>query len=475
MSSAGASQDETVTTTVKTVETEAVPDHLRPVQYLGYASGDVANNLTFTLVSMFLLVYYTDVVGIAAGAAGTILFVARVWGAFTDVFAGRMVDKTTTRWGRFRPYFLFGAVPLMLLAAATFSVPGGLGRSATLVYAYVSYMLFYLAYSLVNIPYGSLASAMTQLPDERAKLSSSRMIGAATAIVALNFAVAPQISRSTDLQRSLTITTLIVAVIGIALYLFLFAASREAVVRDEAPVSLRQSVAAIAHNKALLLLCLSALLSLTGMFVLQTLQVYYARDVLGNVDYTIILAILTTGALFVVSPLIPRIVAAFGKKPAYITGGVLTAIGGLGVALVPPSLLWLAMVCFAVYGIGISAVQAVMFALQADTVEFGEWTSGVRTEGSNYAALSFTRKVGQGIGGALAGWGIGVGGYVAGSTTQTPGALDAIRHLTGLGPAVFVGLGAAVMLAYPLTEERFRTIVVDLATRRAERQGRLTD
>ena len=129
MSSAGASQDETVTTTVKTVETEAVPDHLRPVQYLGYASGDVANNLTFTLVSMFLLVYYTDVVGIAAGAAGTILFVARVWGAFTDVFAGRMVDKTTTRWGRFRPYFLFGAVPLMLLAAATFSVPGGPGAT----------------------------------------------------------------------------------------------------------------------------------------------------------------------------------------------------------------------------------------------------------------------------------------------------------------------------------------------------------
>lgn len=474
MDSAAGSPQVTATTT-RVVETEAAPHRLRPIQYLGYASGDVANNLTFTLVSMFLLVYYTDVVGIAAGAAGTVLFVARVWGAFTDVFAGRMVDKTTTRWGRFRPYFLFGAVPLMLLAAATFSVPSGLGRSTALVYAYASYMLFYLAYSFVNIPYGSLASAMTQLPDERARLSSSRMIGAAMAIVALTFAVAPQISRSTDLQRSLTITTLLVAVIGIALYLFLFGTSREAVVRDEAPVSLRQSVAAVGHNRALLLLCLSALLCLTGMFVLQTLQVYYARDVLGNADYTIILAILTTGALFVVSPLIPRIVATFGKKPAYITGAALTAIGGVGIALVPPSLLWLALVSFAVYGIGISAVQTLMFALQADTVEYGEWTSGVRTEGTNYAAMSFTRKLGQGIGGALAGWGIGVGGYAAGSTTQTPGALEAIRYLTGLGPAVFVGFGAVAMLAYPLTEERFRTIVVTLATRRAERQGRPTE
>jgi glucuronide carrier protein len=138
---------------------------------------------------------------------------------------------------------------------------------------------------------------------------------------------------------------------------------------------------------------------LTGIFVLQTLQVYYARDVLGDADYTILLAVLTTGGMFVVSPFIPRIVAAVGKKRAYVVAGVITAIGGSGVALVPPSALVGAMVCFAVYGIGISGVQALMFALQSDTVEYGEWGSGVRTEGSNYAALSFTRKVGQGIGG----------------------------------------------------------------------------
>ena len=204
------------------------------------------------------------------------------------------------------------------------------------------------------------------------------------------------------------------------------------------------------------------------MFVLQTLQVYYARDVLGSADYTILLAVLTTGAMFVVSPVIPKIVAGVGKKRAYIAAGVVTAIGGVGIALVPPSLLVLAMMCFAVYGIGISGVQGLMFALQSDTVEYGEWASGVRTEGTDYAALSFTRKVGQGIGGALAGWGIGVGGYVAGSSFQTPGSLDAIRYLTGLGPAVFVGLGAVAMLAYPLTEGRFRTIIADLASRRVE-------
>jgi len=133
-------------------------------RYLGYAGGDVANNLTFSLASMFLLLYYTDVVGIAAGAAGTVLLVVRVWQAVTDIIAGRVIDRTTTRWGRFRPYLLFGGPPLMLLSVALFSVPGGLSGGAALAYAYLSYALFGLVYSLVNSPFGSLASAMTQLP-----------------------------------------------------------------------------------------------------------------------------------------------------------------------------------------------------------------------------------------------------------------------------------------------------------------------
>jgi glucuronide carrier protein len=304
-------------------------------QYLGYAGGDVANNLTFSLASMFLLLYYTDVVGIAAGAAGTVLFVVRVWQAFTDIIAGRMVDKTTTRWGRFRPYLLFGGPPLMLLSVALFSVPGGLSGSAALAYAYLSYALFGLVYSLVNIPFGSLALAMTQLPQERAKLASARTLGAAGAIIALSVVVSPQITRSENLQRSLTITTLILAVVGIALYLFAFRTSRETVERDAAPVTLKQSTGAIRHNRPLVLLCLSAVFMLTGMFTLQTLQVYYARDVLGSADYQIVLTVVSTGAMFLVSPAIPKIVETFGKKRAYVAAGAATALGAVGIGLAP--------------------------------------------------------------------------------------------------------------------------------------------
>ncbi len=130
-----------------------------------------------------------------------------------------------------------------------------------------------MLYSLVNIPFGSLASAMTQLPQERARLASARTLGTAAAIILLSVVVSPQITRSQNLQRSLTVTTLILAVAGIALYLFCFSSSRETVERDAAPVSLKQSLGAIRHNRPLVLLCLSALFMLTGMFTVQTLQV----------------------------------------------------------------------------------------------------------------------------------------------------------------------------------------------------------
>jgi glucuronide carrier protein len=443
----------------------SAPDRLAAAQYFGYAGGDAANNLTFTLVSMFLLVYYTDAVGIEAAAAGTILLVARVWGAFTDVFAGRLVDRTITRWGRFRPYFLFAGIPLMLLAVAVFSLPGRFSGTTALVLAYLTLLAFYLVYSLVNIPYGSLAAAMTELPDERARLSGARSMGSAVAIIGLTAVVAPQISRAANLERSLTLTTSGFAVLGIALYVFLFGTSRETVRRDSEPVSIREDLGALRRNKALLLLCLSAMSVLTGLFVMQTLQIYYARDVLGNAGYTIVLTALTTGAMLVVAPAVPRIVEAVGKKRAYIISGAITVVGGAGIGFSPPSMLTVVFLSFAVYGVGISALQALIWALQADTVEYGEWRSGVRTEGTDYAALSFTRKVGQGIGGALAAYSIGVAGYHAGSTAQPAGALQAIRYVTGWGPAIFVGIGAAVMLAYPLTEARFQRIVTELAAR----------
>jgi glucuronide carrier protein len=445
------------------------PGRIRGGQYFGYAAGEVANNLTFQMVSAFVLIYYTDVAGISAAAAGTLLLVARVWGGFTDLFAGRRVDATSTRWGKFRPYLLFGPVPLLALLVAIFSIPSGLSEGGKLAWAFVTYALFSLAYSFVNIPYGSLAAAMTQEPDERARLSSSRAVSASVTILLIAAAVAPQIEGSGDLQRSLTITTAIFAAIGLVLYLWCFATSREAVQRETDKVGVRETVSMIRHNRPLVLLCASSLLFLTGMFSISTVAVYYARNVLGSADLYIVMTVVQTVLMVAAAAFVPKIAGALGKKRTYILAGTVAAISSVAFALAPGSVPAIGIACYGVLGLGLGAINTLIFALQADTVEYGEWRSGVRAEGASYSVLSFMRKAGQGIGGAAAAYTIGLGGYVSGSAVQSDGAVNAIRVAAGIVPAVAVAGATAVMLVYPLTESAFRTLVAELAERRAAR------
>jgi glucuronide carrier protein len=439
---------------------------LRRSQYLGYAAGDAANNLTFSMASAFLLIYYTDVAGIAAATVGTLFLVIRVWGGVTDLFAGRIADATNTRWGRFRPYVLFGSIPLLLLNVALFTIPSRLGPDAKVLYAYLTYALFSLAYSFVNIPYGSLSAVMTQVPDDRAKLSTARMVASSLTILLIAVVVSPQIKGANNLQGTLTVITVAFGVAGFVLYLGTFLTSREAVRLRAGRVKLSETLSMMRRNKPLVVLCASTLLCLAGMFSLQTVGVYYARDVLNNANLYIVLTIVQNIGMIVSAILLPQIMGALGKKGAYLLGGVIASVGGVGLAVAPGSRPWIGIVAFGVLGLGLGLTNTLIFAFQADTVDYGEWRSGVRAEGSSYALLSFTRKAGQGVGGAIAAYTIGLGGYVSGSATQTGAAVTSIRVAAGAVPAGLIVGAIAVMLAYPLTEKAFRALVAEMAQRR---------
>ena len=147
--------------------------------------------------------------------------------------------------------------------------------------------------------------------------------------------------------------------------------------------------------------------------------------------------------------------------------GVIAAASAVGFAVAPGSAPAVGIVCYGVLGIGLGVINTLIFALQADTVDYGEWNSGIRAEGGSYSVLSFTRKTGQGIGGAVAAYTIGLGGYVSGATAQTGSALTSIRVAAGIIPAALVLAAAAVMLVYPLTERAFRAIIAEMAERRA--------
>ncbi len=440
---------------------------LRRLSIVGYGAGDAANNLAFTTATMFLLLYYTDVAGISAAAAGTLLLVVRIFDAFSDVFAGRMVDRAySKKFGKFRPFIMFGSVPLLLLSVASFSIPQ-IGQTGMLIWAYVSYTLLGLAYSLVNIPFGSLAGAMTQDSSERAKLASARTIGAVAVGSFLGIFIAPLMAPGANLQPLFTALTVIFAVVGTALYLFTVLTAKERVAREVTHVSVKQSLATLKGNKPLLLLCVSSFLFLTGQLAVSTVQIYYFRDVLHSLPLYAWLSGINIVLTFGLGAALPAVVRRFGKKNTYIYAAVVVIIGGLLVFLAPAGMVPLAFAGMVITQLGIMLVNMLVWALEADTVEYGEWKTGIRTEGITYALFSFTRKTGQAVGGALAAFALAWGGYSAGTAQQSEHAMLGIRAGAGLLPVLFALFALLVMLAYPLTDLRHKEIVAEITGRRS--------
>jgi len=467
----------------------------------GYGLGDFAMNLAFSMGTSFLLYYLTDVAGLTAAAVGTMFLVVRLWDAFTDLFAGRMVDKTMTRFGKFRPFILWFAVPVLFLSFLNFNVPTQgvkwlgifewqLDDAGKLLYAYLAYAILGLVYSLINIPYGSLASAMTQSVNERAKLVASRAFGSAIGGVFLAYVVAPQISAlqktapklaadadaaakaayeaakivyRQNVQNVFTTTTLLFILIGSVAYFLTFLWCREAVVRTTPKVSIKETFETLRHNKPLAYLCGASFFYLIGLFAVGGSTAYYARYVLGDIGQTANMVLVNSGIALLITPVIPWIIKKLGKKTVFQWCGIFTIIGGVALAFVPSGAIALALVFLAVKGIGASLINTVMFGLEADTVEFGEWKSGKRSEGATYAIFSFTRKVTQSIGGAVGAWALAIGGYLSASASnpnpvQPESAIFAIKFTIGILPAICAAIAMLIFWKYPLTDKLFGSI-----------------
>lgn len=461
----------------------AVPKKLSWRAYSGYAAGDAANNLAFSMSSAFLLLYYTNVVGLGAAAIGTMFLLIRFWDAIADLVAGRLVDaKKPGRLGKFRPFILIFSLPLLLSSMAIFSAKTffpNMGMTSALIYAYVTYAVMGTLYSLVNIPYGSIAPAMTQVPTERAKLASWRVWGSNLTILMLSFVVAPQIKRfvgdPAGLQQSLFITTALFVVLGMALYLYTVATVKEQVHRDVAAPTLKESWNTLRRNGPLLWLCGGSLAFLTGLTALSTLAAYYAIYVLNDAQYIAWNAVAQAVGTFLVASFIPKIVRMIGKKNGFLILGVVGIAAGALLAVAPPSIPMIAVFAFFLMGIGMGGVNTLMWALEADTVEYGEWKTGVRTEGTTYALFSFTRKMGQALGGAAGAYALGIVAFSSQRATdgiaQEASTITGIQIWSGVLVGGFILLSLLVMFFYPLTDKVFRRIVGEIADRRAEREA----
>lgn len=451
--------------------------HLSWRTIIGYSLGDVANNIAFAMGALFLLSYYTDVAGVGAAVAGTMLLVVRIFDAFADIAAGRIVDSVNTRWGKFRPFLLFGSAPLMLFSVLVFCVPADWSHTSKVIYAYLTYMGLGVCYSLVNIPYGSLATAMTQQPQSRARLGAARSVAAALAFVSLAFIIGPKISgvSPSEIQSVYIEWTIALAIVGLILYFICFKSTRENVVRIVAQPSLHISLQTLKRNRPLLMLCMAALCILISTFAISASSLFYVRYVLNDVGLfsVLVLVQMLVGTLGS-APLVPRLVKRLGKKNTFLIGAGIGMLGYLLFFLMSEQAPHYAFTALAIASVRQGITMTVMWALEADTVEYGEYLTGVRIEGLTYSFFSFTRKCGQAIGGSIPAFILGMSGYIA-NQAQTPDVIMGIRVSIALVPCLFMILAFVIIWFYPLTDKKFSEIVQEIEVRKRAQQQLIND
>lgn len=436
---------------------------------IGYSLGDVANNFAFAMGALFLLSYYTDVAGVGAAAAGALLLGVRFFDAFADLLAGRVVDSVNTRWGKFRPFLLFASIPLMVISVLVFYVPSSLSHTGKVIYATITYAGLGLFYSLVNIPYGSLATAMTQDPLSRARLGAGRSIAASLTFVVLAFVIGSQIGGSdvASVQATYLHYTTMLAIAGLVLYFLCFKSTKENVIRTVAQPALGVSLRTVKKNHALIMLCGGALFMLTATFAVTATGMFYVRYVVGDPSLFTVMVLVQ---MFIGSVLpaffVPSLVRHFGKKNTFLIGASIGFIGYLLFFFLSGFNFFVAMAGLCVASIGMGFAMTVMWALEADTVEYGEYQTGIRIEGLTYSLFSLTRKCGQAIGGSIPAFIMGAAGYIA-NAEQTEEVIFSIRASIALLPAGAIAVSFLIMLFYPLTDAKFAQIMKEITARRA--------
>jgi glucuronide carrier protein len=251
----------------------------------------------------------------------------------------------------------------------------------------------------------------------------------------------------------------------------------ERVVRTQPRVSVKETWDTLRHNEPLAYLCVASFFYLIGLFAVGGASAYYAQYILGDIKWLAPITLVNSGISIVAAPFIPKLVDKYGKKALFQWCGVFTVAGGLALFFIPTGAVAPALIFLGIKGIGAALINTVMFGLEADTVEYGEWRSGKRSEGATYAVFSFTRKITQSIGGALGAAALSLGGYLSATAAvpnpvQPDSAILAIRVTMGLIPAVAAILAMVVFWKYPLTDQRFREIRNETELRKQE-QGHL--
>ena len=440
---------------------------------LSYAGGDVACNVVFGMVGTLLTLFYTDYVGINPATVGLIMLISRVFDGFSDLVMGIIVEKTNSKWGKSRPWILWMSVPYALSAILLFTVPHTMGMVQA-IYIFVTYnFCTTICYTAINLPYGSLSAMMTRVSAERDMLSVVRMgLSPVGKIIAVTFTT-PLVKFFGNDQAAWVKTMSVWAVIALILLLICFVNCKETVVieaqQKAEKVSLKKGLKVLVTNQYFWAVLLLWMFQSVSFSVSGTILPYYCKYIFGNDTWlysVLYLAEILTMivCIFCCAPLIRR----FGKRNIALAGSVIALVGQILFFLNPHSVAWMTMSCLT-RAVGLAPLNAVVFGMIGDVVEFGQWKSHIRQESLIFAGGSIGTKVGAGVASAAMTGLLSLSGYIstsAGLTAQPESALQMIIQIYKFGPMIVAGGVFLVLIFYKL-DEKYNDIMAELTEREA--------
>lgn len=456
---------------------------------VGYGFGDLASVLFWQMITAYLLFFYTDVFGITAAAAGTMILVSRLWDGINDPMMGMIADRTNTRWGKFRPYLIWMSIPLAVIAVLTFTSPD-LSATGKLVYAYITFILFMMAYTAINIPYSALMGVITPDPIERTSVASFKYAFAFAAGTIVSFSALPMAKKlgGGNLAPGFQRTMMVFGAAAVVFFFITFVSTRERVsppATQKTPIS--QDLKDLFSNKPWVILLITTMFMILCFATRISITPHYFKYYVGTQNINLFgkvrsfdFVTLTSWfnginqALSVLAMLSTKLIARIlGKKKAFMTLFLITIATMAGYLFLQPHQVTMMFVLQIIGSLSGAPLTPLIWAMYADTADHSEWKKGRRATGLVFSASTMSQKFGWAIGSAFAAMLLSLVGFQA-NVAPTQGVLSGLRALIGIVPAIAGGLAIIALTFYKLDEDTMKKVEADLTKRRKE-SGEATD
>jgi glycoside/pentoside/hexuronide:cation symporter, GPH family len=451
---------------------------------IGYGLGDAASSMFWKIFSMYLLFFYTDVFGLAPAVVGTMFLITRIWDSCFDPIVGILADRTKSRWGKFRPYLLWTAIPFAIIGVLTFYTPD-FDEKGKIIYAYVTYSLMMMVYSVINVPYASLLGVLSSDRKERTTLSSYRMVFAFGGSLLALWLIEPLVNYFGGNLNSKSGWLITITVFGVITTIFFWACflwTKERVqpISDEKS-NLKEDLNDLLKNRPWWILLGAGIGALIFNSIRDGAAVYYFKYYVSsaiNFDFTLfgtdfhmtptsIYLVLGQAANIIGVIIATPIANRLGKKNTFLGAMFLAAIFSLIFYLFKNNEIYWILSFQVLISICAGCIFPLIWSMYADSADYSEWKQGRRATGLVFSASSMSQKFGWTIGGAGTGWLLGYYGFQA-NVAQTADTQNGIQLMLSVLPAIAAAISVIFIFFYPLNEEKLQIIEDELNNKREQ-------